>query len=59
LVTTSGYGKAAFDFANGKPLELLEGGHLLYLLEQHAGIKARIVVPDTWRDPVLDSPETV
>jgi len=54
LVTTSGYGKAAFEFANGKPLELLEGSHLLYLLEQHAGIKAKIVVPETWKDPVLD-----
>jgi len=34
---TSGYGKASFDFANGKPLELLAGSNLLYLLEQHAG----------------------
>ena len=55
LVTTSGYGKAAYDFANGKPLELLEGSHLLFLLEEHAGIKARIVVPDSWKDPVPDS----
>jgi len=54
LVTTSGYGKAAFEFVNGKPLELLEGSHLLYLLEQHAGIKARIVVSDTWKDPLPD-----
>src|SRR4030081_3754259 len=30
LVTTSGYGKAAFEFANGKPLELLDGANLLY-----------------------------
>jgi restriction system protein len=59
LVTTSGYGKAAFDFANGKPLELLEGSHLLYLLEQHAGIKAKIVVPETWKDPVLDVADQV
>jgi restriction system protein len=55
LVTTSGYGKAAFDFANGKPLELLAGSHLLFLLEQHAGVKAKIEVPDTWRDPVPDT----
>src|SRR5262249_31181807 len=55
LVTTSGYGKAAFEFANGKPLELLEGSHLLYLLEEHAGIKARIDVPETWTDPVPDT----
>src|SRR5271166_5108334 len=38
LVTTSGYGKASFEFANGKPLELLDGGNLLHLLGEHAGI---------------------
>src|SRR5437764_3306807 len=48
LVTTSGYGKAAFRFAENKPIELLSGTHLLYLLEQHAGIKARIDVPSDW-----------
>jgi restriction system protein len=32
-VATSGYGKAAFDFAAGKPIELLDGSNLLYLLE--------------------------
>lgn len=56
LVTTSGYGKAAFDFAQGKPLELLDGGNLLYLLLQHAGIEARIEAPPDWRDPVADGP---
>lgn len=45
LVTTSGYGKAAFDFANGKPIELLDGGNLLYLLAQHAQLDARILMP--------------
>ena len=59
LVTTSGYGKAAFEFAEGKPLELLSGSHLLYLLEQHAGVKAKIEVPETWRDPIPDTAETV
>ena len=29
LVTTSGYGQASHDFANGKPLELIDGGNLL------------------------------
>lgn len=51
LVTTSGYGKAAYEFANGKPLELLEGSHLLYLLKEHGGVDAKIVVPDDWREP--------
>ena len=29
LVTTSGYGKASYQFAEGKPLELLDGTNLL------------------------------
>jgi restriction system protein len=55
LVTTSGYGAASFQFAQGKPLELLSGANLLYLLAENAGINARIVVPEEWRDPVADS----
>jgi restriction system protein len=51
LLTTSGYGKAAFEFANGKPIELLDGNNLLYLLKEHAGIDAKIVAPDDWIDP--------
>jgi restriction system protein len=54
LVTTSGYGKAAFEFAEGKPIELLSGSNLLYLLFEHAGIEARIEAPDSWRDPEPD-----
>jgi restriction system protein len=55
LVTTSGYGKAAFQFAGGKPLELLDGSHLRFLLKEHAGIDARIVMPDDWKDSDMDS----
>ena len=51
LVTTSGYGKAAYEFANGKPIELLDGSNLIYLLKEHAGIDAKIVVPADWIDP--------
>ena len=40
LVTTSGYGRASFDFADGKPLELLSGSNLLYLLKEHADMDA-------------------
>lgn len=58
LVTTSQYGKASYDFAEGKPIELFDGNHLLYLLETHAGIKARIEPPDDWQDPIPDSGET-
>jgi restriction system protein len=42
LVTTSGYGPASYEFASGKPLELLDGSNLLHLLAEHAGLKARI-----------------
>lgn len=45
LVTTSGYGSAAFDFAKGKPLELISGGELLYLLKEHGQMDAAIVMP--------------
>lgn len=55
LVTTSGYGKAAFQFAEGKPLELLSGSNLLYLLAEHAGIEAKIEPPDDWVDPTFDT----
>jgi restriction system protein len=57
LVTTSGYGAASFEFAQNKPIELIEGANLLYLLETHCGIKARIEPPEDWRDPVPDSGE--
>ncbi|MDE1141278.1 MAG: restriction endonuclease [Paraburkholderia tropica] len=50
LVTTSGYGRAAFEFANGKPIELLAGSNLLYLLKEHANIEAKIVMPEDWKD---------
>jgi restriction system protein len=56
LVTTSGYGKAAFDFSQGKPIELLDGGNLLYLLKEHSGIDAKIEPPEDWVDP---SPEMI
>ncbi len=55
LITTSGYGKASFEFADGKPIELLSGSNLLYLLAEHAGVEARIEMPDNWRDPLPDS----
>lgn len=44
LVTTSGYGPDAYDFAKDKPIELIDGGGLLYLLDQ-VGTKARIEMP--------------
>lgn len=55
LVTTSGYGKSSFEFAKNKPLELLEGGHLLHLLKEHLGMDAVIIPPVEWVDPVEDA----
>ncbi len=41
LVTTSDFGKDAYEFVRGKPLQLINGGQLLHLLHRH-GHKARI-----------------
>jgi restriction system protein len=45
LVATSSYGPDAYDFCKDKPIELVDGGGLLYHLDQ-VGVKARIVFPD-------------
>jgi restriction system protein len=45
LVTTSGYGPDAFEFSKDKPIELMDGGQLLYLLDQ-AGVKTKIIFPE-------------
>jgi restriction system protein len=45
LVTTSGYGPDAFNFSSGKPVELIDGGQLLYLLSE-IGVNARIIFPE-------------
>jgi len=57
LVTTSGYGQASFEFAQNKPIELIDGANLLYLLAEHAGIEAKIIPPDDWKDPAADTPD--
>lgn len=41
LVTTSDYGPDSYNFAQGKPLVLLNGGNLLHMLARH-GHKAKI-----------------
>ncbi len=41
LVTTSYYGNDAYEFAYGKPIQLIDGAGLLALMEKH-GHKARI-----------------
>jgi len=57
LVTTSSYGQASFDFIKNRPIELIEGQNLLYLRQEHAGMEARIDMPQGWVDPVADSPD--
>lgn len=44
LITTSGFGQSSHEFANGKPLELYDGTHLLALCQQH-NVDVRIVMP--------------
>lgn len=48
LVTTSDFGPDAYAFAKGKPLTLLSGGELLYLLGQH-GHAAKIDLAEAKR----------
>ena len=48
LVTTSDYGPDAYEFANGKPLTLLTGSELLYLLGKH-GYSAKIDLKEAKR----------
>lgn len=45
LVTTSGYGADAFEFSKDKPIELIDGGQLLYMLRE-VGIEAKIILPN-------------
>lgn len=49
LVTTASYGPDAYKFALGKPLTLLDGSQLLFLLEKH-GHKAMIDIPAARRE---------
>ena len=45
LVTTSDYGPDAYEFAKGKPLTLLSGSELLFLLSRH-GYHAKIDIKE-------------
>jgi restriction system protein len=50
LVTTSGFGRAAYEFAKEKPMELVSGANLLALLLQYTNVAAKIEFPDSWAD---------
>ena len=45
LVTTSDFGADSYDFAKDKPITLINGSNLLYLLEKH-GIHAKIDIKE-------------
>lgn len=45
LVTTSTFTRGCHKFAEGKPLQLIDGSNLLALIEKHTNLKVRIVMP--------------
>lgn len=45
LITTSTFGPACHKFADGKPLQLIDGSGLLALIEEYTDLKVRIVIP--------------
>ena len=45
LITTSTFGPACYKFADGKPLQLIDGSHLLALIEENTNLKVKIVMP--------------
>lgn len=49
LVTTADFGPDAYQFAQGKPLTLMNGSNLLSLLQKH-GIRAKINLADARRE---------
>jgi restriction system protein len=54
LVTTSHFGASALEFAKDKPLTLLDGAHLLHLLQNH-GHQLRIDLTEGVEDAVLEN----
>ena len=57
LVTTSHFGAGALEFAKDKPLTLLDGAHLLHLLQNH-GHQLRIDLSEGVEDAVLENVPT-
>jgi hypothetical protein len=50
-------GKAASEFAEGKPLELLSGSYLCICWSKTQGESEIDEVPGEWKDPILDTAE--
>lgn len=53
LVTTSHFGAGALEFSKDKPLTLLDGAHLLHLLQNH-GHQLRIDLSEGVEDAILE-----
>jgi restriction system protein len=45
LITTSRFAPACWKFADGKPMELIDGSNLLAMIEEHTELKVKIVMP--------------
>ncbi len=56
LVSTGAYTAASYQFCENKPLQLVNGNELLYLLAEQ-GVKAKIEFPQSWKDPVTSRDE--
>ena len=48
LITTASYGPDAYEFANGKPISLVDGPNLLLMLQRH-GKKFKIDLEEARR----------
>jgi restriction system protein len=46
LVTTSDFTRAGYQFAEGKPIELINGNGLLALIKEHTNLDVKIVMPN-------------
>ncbi|WP_374619411.1 restriction endonuclease [Pandoraea sp.] len=47
LITTGAFDDGVEEFARDRRIELLAGHHLVFLLKEHAGVDASVVVPQT------------
>jgi restriction system protein len=45
LITTSKFAPACHKFADGKPLQLIDGSNLLALIQEYTDLKVKIVIP--------------
>jgi restriction system protein len=51
LIATSRFAPACYKFAEGKPMQLIDGGNLVALIEQYTKLKVKIVIPPRGSQP--------